>query len=109
MLVLPVSLVSWCCLLILGQSIVQFILVHNRSIINIEIFEPLGVNEEVHPSEESEQDDGSSDDFCEKHVPLTEEHGVGAFADDSDSHVEHSQDNRQLHLDIVGEEQLGLG
>lgn len=63
--------------------------------------EPFTQDEEVHPPEESIQDDEPSNNFKPEHDVLALEAGVEALDDDAHAHVEHTNDHRGPHLDAV--------
>ena len=65
--------------------------------------EPLGDNEHIHPSEEEEEEEEAGDDLCEELEQLALVNHVGSLHGDTDGHMQHAENDGQLHLDRVCE------
>lgn len=92
--VVIVTFVLWEGLVILIEFVVKFLLVHHCFVLDIQVFEPLGVNQNVHPPEESPENDDAGDDFGEENWPSAEIHCVCSFANYTNCHMNYSHDDR---------------
>lgn len=63
------------------------------SVFDINSMEPLGDDKEVHPAEETPEDDETGDDLSPEVWQPVEVDGVGSLLDDTDRHVQDSHDH----------------
>ena len=73
----------------------------NVHVLNINICKPLGVDKKIHPAEKEQKNDGSTDALGDERGPSLDVNGIGVFMEDTDHHVEYTEDNRHLHFDSV--------
>lgn len=78
-------------------------------IFDINSVEPFGNDKCVHPAEKSPKDDVSGNDLGDKSGIVTVVDGVGTFDEDSHAHVDNTEDDGHLHLNIVDQGKFVAG
>jgi len=71
--------------------------------------EPFGNNKGVHPTEKTPKDDVSGDDFGNKSGIVTVVNSIGTFDEDSHAHVDNTENDGHLHLNIVDQGKFVAG
>lgn len=84
--------------------------VTETDVLNILVLGPLGNYQDVHPAEEGEQEEDLGDELEEEVQAVAEMQAVHALQNDTQGHLDDSEDNGKLHLEVVGEgeELVGL-
>lgn len=84
--------------------------VTETDVLNILVLGPLGNYQDVHPAEEGEQEEDLGDELEEEVQAVAEMQAVHALQNDTQRHLNNSEDNGKLHLEVVGEgeELVGL-
>lgn len=93
MSVLPVTCILWYYCNIIIELFIDLLLVYYGLVFDIKSFEPLGVDQKVHPSEESKQNDKASDDLTKQDSPLSEVNSVCSFSNNTNRHMNNTNDN----------------
>ena len=85
--------------------IVQFLCggaVAECDILDILGLSPLGNDQDVHPAEEGEQEEDLRDELEEEVEAVAEMQAVHALHHDTQGHLDDTEDNGKLHLEVVG-------
>ena len=79
-------------------------------ILDVLVLRPLGNDEDVHPAEEGEQEEDLRDELKEEVEAVAEMQAVHSLQNDTQGHLDDSENNGELHLEVVaeGEELIGL-
>lgn len=81
-----------------------------RAVLNIGGLEPLQDDEHVHPAEQEEEEQEAGHHFREQLKHLSMVQHIRALHDDTEGHVEDTEDDRELHLNGVSEcKHIGFG
>lgn len=91
------------------RIVVEFLARNLSSVLNIDFVEPFGNDESVHPAEETPKDDESSDDLGDESGVVSVEDSVGTLDEDSHAHVDNTEDDGHLHLNVVDEGKFVAG
>lgn len=89
-----------------GRSSGKFVVLIWRCPLELERIEPLGNDQDIHPSEENVQENNLRNEFEDEVHWLSEVDSVDTFHADTERHLEYSQDNCNLHFDTVGNVQI---
>ena len=109
MVVIIISFEDWLSWIILFQLVVQLVLVDDCSVLDVQWVKPFEEDQKIHPSEKTEENNESGEDFADKNSPVAEVDGVGTFDNDSKTHMEHTKDDRKFHFDVVSVSKTVLG
>ena len=100
--------------IVLGLSIccrqVNVGAVTETDILDVLVLRPLGNDQDVHPAEEGEQEEDLRDELKEEVEAVAEMQAVHSLQNDTQGHLDDSENNGELHLEVVaeGEELIGL-
>ena len=83
--------------------------VTETDVLNILVLGPLGNDQDVHPAEEGEQEEDLGDELKEEVEAVAEMQAVHALQNDTQGHLDDSEDNGKLHLEVVGEGEKLVG
>ena len=78
-------------------------------VLDILVIRPLGNDQDVHPAEEGEQEEDLRDELEEEVEAVAEMQAVHALQNDTQGHLDYSENNGKLHLEVVGEGEELIG